>query len=187
EVNIKIALRSAERAGRLARAERNALLAAMTDEVAGLVLRNNYLQTLALSLAEKRGMEDFGFAVRLIRELEARGVLDRAVETLPDDMALAEREKAGPPFTRPELAVLLAYAKIDLYDALLETGVPDDAYLGRELFRYFPQPMQESYAAEIEAHPLRREIIATMLSNSMINRGGPTLLPRIADRTGAGV
>ena len=90
----------------------------MTDEVAGLVLRNNYLQPLALSLAERRGMEDFGFLQRLIQTLEARGLLDRAVEYLPDDMQLAERRRRSEPFTRPELSVLLAYAKLTLYDDL---------------------------------------------------------------------
>ena len=113
EVNIKIALSIPVRDGRLTMTARNALLAEMTDEVAGLVLRNNYLQTLALSLAERRGMEDFGFLQRLMQTLEARGLLDRAVEYLPDDMQLAERRRRSQPFTRPELSVLLAYAKLD--------------------------------------------------------------------------
>src|SRR6202035_5626934 len=101
-------------------------------------LRNNYLQTLALSLSERRGMEDFGFLQRLIQTLEARGLLDRAVEYLADDMQLAERRRRSQPFTRPELSVLLAYAKLTLYDDLLESTVPDDRYPARELGRYFP-------------------------------------------------
>ena len=185
EVNIKIALSIPLRDGRLTMDTRNTLLPAMTDEVADLVLRNNYLQTLALSLAERRGMEDFGFLQRLIQTLEARGHLDRAVEFLPDDMQLAERRRRSQPFTRPELSVLLAYAKLTLYDDLLESAVPDDPYLARELGRYFPKEIAERYPDALEHHRLRREIIATHLGNSMINRGGPSLMVRIADQTGA--
>jgi len=185
EVNIKIALSIPLRDGRLALNARNALLAEMTDEVAGLVLRNNYLQPLALSLAERRGMEDFGFLQRLIQTLEARGLLDRAVEYLPDDMQLAERRRRSEPFTRPELSVLLANAKLTLYDDLLESAVPDDPYLARELARYFPKAIDVRYPDALEHHRLRREIIATQLANSMINRGGPSLIVRIADQTGA--
>ena len=185
EVNTKIALSIPVRDGRLTMGGRNALLAQMTDEVAGLVLRNNYLQTLALSLAERRGMEDFGFLQRLIQLLETRGMLDRALEYLPDDMTLEERRRRLQPFTRPELAVLLAYAKLSLYEDLLESSVPDDRYLARELGRYFPKPITTNYPEALEHHRLRREIIATQLANSMINRGGPSLIVRIADQTGA--
>jgi len=185
EVNLKIALSIPLRDGRLVMDGRNALLAQMTDEVASLVLRNNYLQTLALSLAERRGMEDFGFLQRLIQTLEARGLLDRAVEYLADDMQLAERRRRSQAFTRPELSVLLAYAKLTLYDDLLETAVPDEPYLARELTRYFPKAVAERFPDALEQHRLRREIIATQLANSMINRGGPSLIVRIADQTGA--
>jgi glutamate dehydrogenase len=185
EVNIKIGLSIPLRDGRLAMNARNALLAAMTDEVAALVLRNNCLQTLALSLAQRRGMEDFGFLQRLMQILEARGLLDRAVEYLPDDMALAERRRRSQAFTRPELSVLLAYAKLTLYDELLESAVPDDPYLSREMGRYFPKEIAAQFPDALEHHRLRREIIATQLGNSMINRGGPSLIVRIADQTGA--
>jgi glutamate dehydrogenase len=185
EVNIKIGLSIPLRDGRLAMTARNTLLAAMTDEVAALVLRNNYLQTLALSLAQRRGMEDFGFLQRLMQTLEARGLLDRAVEYLPDDMALAERRRRAQAFTRPELSVLLAYAKLTLYDELLESAVPDDPYLSREMGRYFPKEIAAQFPDALEHHRLRREIIATQLGNSMINRGGPSLIVRIADQTGA--
>ncbi|MGB7886995.1 MAG: NAD-glutamate dehydrogenase [Xanthobacteraceae bacterium] len=185
EVNIKIALSIPLRDGRLTLDARNKLLAGMTDGVASLVLRNNYLQPLALSLSERRGMEDFGFLQRLIQTLETRGLLDRAVECLPDDMQLSERRRRSQPFTRPELAVLLAYAKLTLYDDLLQSSVPDDPYLGRELGRYFPKAIAELYPDALEHHRLRREIIATQLANSMINRGGPSLIVRIADQTGA--
>jgi glutamate dehydrogenase len=130
-------------------------------------------------------MEDFGFLQRLIQTLEARGLLDRAVESLPDDMALTERRRRSQPFTRPELSVLLAYAKLALNDDLLESSVPDDPYLGREIGRYFPKAIAERFPDALERHRLRREIIATQLGNSMINRGGPSLTVRIADQTGA--
>jgi glutamate dehydrogenase len=185
EVNIKIALSTPVRAGALTIENRNVLLAEMTDEVSRLVLRNNYQQTLALSLAQRRGLEDFGFQQRLMHILEQRGELDRAVEYLPDEMALAERRKRNSPLTRPELAVLLAYAKLSLYSELLDSSVPDDPYLGRELNRYFPKEMTERYPDALQSHRLRREIIATQLTNSMINRGGATLIVRIADQTGA--
>ncbi len=185
EVNIKIALSIPLRDRRLALPDRNALLAAMTENVAALVLRNNYLQPLAISLSERRGMEDFGFLQRLIQNLEARQMLDRAVEYLPDDAALAERRRRSQPFTRPELAVLLAHAKLSLYEDLLESAVPDDRYLGREMVRYFPQAIAARFPDALEHHRLRREIIATQLGNSMINRGGPSLIVRIADQTGA--
>ncbi|HEY5281133.1 MAG TPA: NAD-glutamate dehydrogenase, partial [Pseudolabrys sp.] len=185
EVNIKVALSTPVRAGTLTIEDRNALLAEMTGEVARLVLRNNYQQTLALSLAQRRGLEDFGFQQRLMHILEQRGELDRSVEYLPDEMALAERRKRNAALTRPELAVLLAYAKLSLYSELLESDVPDDPYLGRELNRYFPKEMTERYSDALQSHRLRREIIATQLTNSMINRGGATLIVRIADQTGA--
>ena len=185
EVNIKIALSIPVRDGRLAMEARNKLLVEMTDEVATLVLRNNYLQTLALSLSQRRGLEDFGFLQRLIQTLEGRGLLDRAVEYLADDMALADRRRRSQAFTRPELSVLLAYAKLSLYDDLLESPVPDDPYLGREIGRYFPKEIAAQFPDALTRHRLRREIIATQLGNSMINRGGPSLIVRIADQTGA--
>ncbi|MBX6327362.1 MAG: NAD-glutamate dehydrogenase [Pseudolabrys sp.] len=185
EVNIKIALSGPLRAGTISLEARNALLASMRDEVARLVLRNNYQQTLALSLAERRGLEDFGFQQRLMQLLERRGELDRAVEFLPDDMTLGERRKRNAALTRPELALLLAYAKLSLYNELLESRVPDDPYLGRELDRYFPRELVERFSASLHGHRLRREIIATQLTNSMINRGGATLIVRMADQTGA--
>ncbi|MBV8566535.1 MAG: NAD-glutamate dehydrogenase, partial [Methylobacteriaceae bacterium] len=185
EVNIKIALSTPVRDGRLDEGSRADLLAAMTGEVAGLVLRNNYQQTLALSLAERRRAEDTGFAQRLMQQLEQEGRLDRIVEFLPDDAALALRARPGQGLTRPELAVLLAYAKLALHDRLLESPVPDDPYLSRELVRYFPHALRERFPDAIERHRLRREIVATTLSNSIVNRGGPTVFTRIADDTGA--
>ena len=185
EVNIKVAYAGLVRAGRLTLEQRNAELVEMTDEVARLVLRNNYQQTLAISLAQRRGLEDLGFQQRLMQTLEQQGLLDRAVEFLPDEVALADRRKRNLPLTRPELAVLLAYAKLTLYSVLLDSNVPDDPFLGREINRYFPQEMTARYPDALQSHRLRREIIATQLTNSMINRGGATLIVRIADQTGA--
>jgi glutamate dehydrogenase len=185
EVNLKIALSLPLRDGRLDRAARDALLAQMTEEVAALVLRNNYLQPLALSLAQRRGLEFLGFQQRLMQMLERRGLLDRAVEFLPDDTEIAERRRRAQPLSRPELAVLLAYAKLALYQDLLESNVPDDPYLGRELVRYFPKAIVERFPDALERHRLRREIIATQLANSIINRGGPSFAARTEDQTGA--
>jgi glutamate dehydrogenase len=185
EVNIKIALARPMRDGRLSREARDTLLAAMTEDVAALVLRNNYLQPLAISLAERRGLEDLGFEQRLMQTLERAGELDRAVEFLPDDVEIAERRRRSQALTRPELSVLLAYAKLSLNHELVQSSVPDDPYLGRELGRYFPPAVADKFPDAIEHHRLRREIIATQLANSMINRGGPSFVVRIADQTGA--
>jgi glutamate dehydrogenase len=185
EVNIKIALGIPVRAGQLSVEERNTFLGAMTGEVAQLVLRNNYQQTLAISLAERRGLEDAGFLQRLMQMLEGRGLLDRAVEFLPDDVEIAERRRRGQAFARPELAVLLAYAKLSLFDDLIGTPVPDDPYLARDLVRYFPQDLARRFPEALAQHRLRREIIATHLTNSIINRGGPSLIARMTDETGA--
>ncbi|BCJ89499.1 NAD-glutamate dehydrogenase [Terrihabitans soli] len=179
EVNIKIALTPAVQSGKLTPEARVAFLAEMTDEVGALVLANNHRQTLALSLAQRRGQEDIGFEQRLMQVLESQDLLDRTVEFLPDDATLADRIRDKLPLTRPELAVLLAYAKNALFAELLETGVPDDPYLVRELARYFPHPMREPYRADIDAHRLRREIIATRLVNAMIDYGGPSLMVRL--------
>ncbi|MBV8962877.1 MAG: NAD-glutamate dehydrogenase, partial [Hyphomicrobiales bacterium] len=184
EVNFKIALASAIRDERLTLAGRDTLLAEMTEDVAALVLRNNYLQSLALSLAERRGLEDVTFAAGLMRMLEAEGRLDRSVEFLPGDEALEERAKRGEGLTRPELSVLLAYAKLSLDDHLRASDVPDDPYFEGELTRYFPNAMRESFSDDIKGHRLRREIIATQLSNAVINRAGPTVAARLAGETG---
>ena len=184
EVNFKIALASAIRDGRLTMDERDQLLPEMTDDVAALVLRNNYLQTLALSLAEQRRAEDVPFAQGFMRMLEAEGRLDRGVEYLPSDEALEQRAKRGEGLTRPELSVLLAYAKLSLDDHIRASDVPDDPYFDNELTRYFPGAMRERFATDIEQHRLRREIIATQLSNAVINRAGPTVAARLAGETG---
>ncbi len=185
EVNIKIALGSAVQTGKLNYESRNELLASMTDEVAMLVLRNNYLQTLCLTLAIERNEADMGFYERLMLKLEEIGDLDREIEFLPTSAEMASREDAGEGLTRPELSVLLSYAKISLYELLLESDVIDDDYFKKELLRYFPTTMHNGYDDEISGHKLRREIIATRLSNLMINRGGPAFIRSLVDQSGA--
>src|SRR5260370_32750535 len=122
-----------------------------------------------------------------MQSLEQRGLLSRAVEFLPDDAAIAERARRGQSLTRPELAVLLAYAKLTLYDDLLVTSVPDDPYLARELSQYFRREVEDKFSAAVEHHRLRREIIATNLANTVINRGGPACVVRLIDETDADV
>ncbi|TWG50006.1 NAD-glutamate dehydrogenase [Aminobacter sp. J44] len=184
EVNIKIALAPAMRKGSLTRAARNKLLSQMTDEVAALVLANNYEQTLALSLARARGAADLAHLERFMQALEARGLLDRTVESLPSTGAVADRAARGEGLTRPELGVLLAYAKLALFDDLVSGPLPDEPYLEADLFSYFPEKMAKKFGEEIRAHPLRREIIATVLANDVINRGGPSFITRLQDLSG---
>jgi len=184
EVNLKIALAKPEADGRLTRADRNILLASMTEDVASLVLRNNYLQSLALSLTARRGAAANADMQDLMQALEAEGRLDRAVELLPGNAEIAARMAAGEGLTRPELAVLLAYAKLSLYDHLLASDVPDDPYLIEELRRYFPKAVEARFPDAIASHRLKREIVATQLSNAIINRGGPALVSNLQSRTG---
>ncbi|MCX7305918.1 MAG: NAD-glutamate dehydrogenase [Hyphomicrobiales bacterium] len=186
EVNIKIALASAMRRGALARPARDRLLVEMTDEVSRLVLSNNYEQTLALSVVRKAGMADFPHQVRFMAALESRGLLDRAVENLPSPAALAEREQRGEALTRAELGVLLAYAKIVLFDDIVASDVPDDPHFDHDLKAYFPDRMDRKFAADIASHRLRREIIARVVANDLINRGGPYFVTRLMDATGRG-
>jgi glutamate dehydrogenase len=184
EVNIKIALAPAVRAGALDRAARGTLLADMTDDVAAASLRNNYQQSLALSLAERRSARDIPDHALLIRALEARGLLDRALEALPSEMELQERTRAGHGLTRPEFAVLLSYAKIALQHDILRSRVPDDPQLEGWLTGYFPPLLRERFGESIRAHSLRREIVALGLTNAVVNRGGPAMAVRLAAETG---
>ncbi len=145
EVNIKIALGSVVGAGDMTEKQRNTLLAKMTDEVAELVLQTNYSQTLAISLVEARAPALLEDHARFMRALESRGLLDRAVEQLPTDEELAERRKAGRGLTRPEIAVLVAYAKINVFSELLGSDLPDDPYMERLLTHYMPSPIRANY------------------------------------------
>jgi glutamate dehydrogenase len=185
EVNIKILLRlAADRRG-LKRGARDRLLAGMTNAVAALVLRNNYLQTQAISALEARSLErasEHGYAVRF---LERTGDLDRALEFLPAESDLAERIQKGKGLTRPELAILLSYSKIWIHHQIIESDVPEDPYLSNELQRYFPPALFDRYHDLLKDHPLRREIIATATTNSIVNRMGPVFAVRVAEDTGA--
>ncbi len=185
EVNIKIALGTLVRDGLMDLAGRNEFLAQMTDEVAELCLRNNYLQTLTLSLTQFRGMDETADLFSLMQAMDAKGELDRAVEFLPDDMEVAERLNANQPLTRPETSILLAYAKNILQAELLASNVIDDPYLAKELYRYFPLQLTGQQPQTIENHRLRREVIATVLSNAMINRGGPAYVHKMTSATSA--
>jgi glutamate dehydrogenase len=181
EVNIKILLRAAD----LGIEERNKLLVGMTDEVAALVLRDNYFQTQSLSVSRALASSLLDAQERFIRSLEKTGRLNRALEFLPDDEELAERRAAALGLTTPERAVLLAYSKIALNEALVDSDVPDDPFISTALERYFPGPLRGRFRAEIHAHPLRREIIATHVGNSMVNRVGSTFVHRMQEETGA--
>ncbi|MCB2077095.1 MAG: NAD-glutamate dehydrogenase, partial [Novosphingobium sp.] len=172
EVNIKIALAAAKRAGRLSEKRRVDLLEDMTESVADIVLEDNRLQALALSIAEAGGAAAIPPYVRLIEVLEERGQLDRANEGLADNEALGRRAAEGSGLTRPELAVLLSSAKIELQEALEASGLPDDPGLGDEVIASFPVGMRRKFRQEIVDHRLRREIVATELANRMINRMG---------------
>jgi glutamate dehydrogenase len=184
EVNIKIALGDVVASGDMTLKQRNQLLVEMTDDVARHVLSDNYLQTWALSIAESRGARLLDSGGRLMRALEKAGRLDRAIEFLPDDETLVERSSAGRGLTRPELAVLLSYVKISLYDDLLPSEVPDDPFMMADLRRYFPAPLQERFEGALTRHRLKREIIATVVTNSMINRVGMTFVNDVQERTG---
>ena len=185
EVNLKILLSGPYRRGEMDGPKRDALLAAMTDEVAALVLADNYDQTLALSVAEASSTRDLDADARFIRELESRGKLDRAVEFLPGDAEIATLAHDGKGLTRPELAVLLAYAKLDLDAEILASALPDDPALTPSLAAYFPKQAATQFAAELPQHRLKREIISTGLANRIVNLAGPVFAARMKEMSGA--
>jgi glutamate dehydrogenase len=185
EVNIKILFGDAVAEGALTLEERNRLLVEMTDEVAALVLRDNYLQTQAISVAEASAPALLASHRRLTLALEKAGRLDRALERLPSEEAFAALAKAGLGLTRPEISVLLAHAKLWLNDEIVASDLPDAPFLAGDLARYFPTPLRERFHAEIVRHKLRREIVATSVANSVVNRVGPSFVHEIEERTGA--
>ena len=184
EVNIKILLSQAVNNGDMTEKQRNRLLVEMTDEVAELVLRQNYLQPQAISITSSRAPKMLSDHSRVIRFLERSGRLNRTLEFLPDDEEIAERAADGQGLTPPELSVLLAYNKIILFEELVQSDVPEDPYLRRELLVYFPKPLRETYLKEMDNHPLRREIIATYITNSTLNRMGSVFAIRLQEDTG---
>jgi len=186
EVNIKILLNDVVARGDMTLKQRDRLLVEMTDEVAALVLNDNYLQSQALSIAQARGPDMLEAQARFIRTLEKSGRLNRSIEYLPDEEELATRTANRQGLTRPELAVLLAYAKITLYDELLASDLPDDPFMHDDLVRYFPVPLRERFEEAIGRHRLRREIIATGVTNSLVNRVGPVFVKEQMEKTGMG-
>ncbi len=185
EVNLKILLSGPLRRGELSADARDTLLNDMTDDVAEHVLKDNYDQTLALSVAQSRAPKDLDAHGRFIRDLESRGKLDRAVEFLPDDSDLRMRAQRDQGLTRPELAVLLAYAKLDLDSEIVASDLPDDPAFESALAGYFPTKAVEKFPAEIGRHRLRREIVADILSNRIVNLAGPVFVSRMKEMSGA--
>ena len=186
EVNIKILVDSVVAAGEMTGKQRDRLLAEMTDDVGDLVLRDNYLQTQALSVAERQGAGQLATQVRFMRGLEREGRLDREVEQLPNDEALQELGTSGQGLTRPELSVLMAYAKMTLYDDLLRSDLTEAQALEEVLVKYFPRQLRKQQSAAIQSHRLRGEIIATATANSIVNRVGFTFVHDMVRETGQG-
>jgi glutamate dehydrogenase len=185
EVNIKILLDQAVRDAAIPAEHRNPLLAAMTDDVARLVLRDNYEQNVLLGNARVQAPAMLSVHGRLISSLESRGELDRGLEFLPSQAEIEQREAAGAGLTSSELAVLAAYSKISLTATVLASDVPDDAWFNGALRRYFPHRLVEELGDRLGSHPLRREIVTTWVTNDLVNRGGMTCVYRVQEETGA--
>ncbi|OHX06028.1 NAD-glutamate dehydrogenase [Micromonospora sp. WMMB235] len=183
EVNIKILLNTAVADGELDRPERDELLAQMTDEVAELVLRDNYDQARALNNAQAQAASLLPVHRRMINELERSGALDRALEALPSDEELAVRTESG--LTAPEFAVLLAYVKIVLEREIVGEGLADEEWTTDVLVNYFPTPLRQRFAERMGRHRLRRDIVTTVLVNEAINRGGISFVFRVVEETAA--
>jgi glutamate dehydrogenase len=186
EVNIKILLNGLMMSGKLTLPNRNKLLAEMTDEVAQLVLRDNYQQSQTISLMQRRAPELLESQQRTMKLFEKEGLLNRDVEFLPTDEEIHERMSKTQGLVRPELAVFLSYGKMWLYDKLVASDLPDDPAVEDDLITYFPGALRKKYLEPIRRHKLRREIIATVATNSFINRVGPAFLTTLMDRTGLG-
>ncbi|KTD20280.1 NAD-glutamate dehydrogenase [Legionella lansingensis] len=187
EVNIKILLNSIVTSGDLTEKQRNELLSEMTQEVAALVLKDNFAQPRAISLAATKAAGAVELHSRYITELERSGKLDRELEFLPNEKVLMERKLIGKGLTRPGIAVLLCYSKTILKEQILASNVPEDPFLKEVLISCFPKPLQERFSEQMQSHPLRREIIATRLSNLVVNEMGFTFVYRLQDETGAPV
>ncbi|MEM7081206.1 MAG: NAD-glutamate dehydrogenase [Pseudomonadota bacterium] len=185
EVNIKILLNLAMLRTRLSMKERNRLLAKMTDEVETLVLRDNYFQTQAISTLESDAVARANEHMQFVRMLEQSGELDRELEFLPTDSEVLERQQNGRGLTRPELSILLSYAKINLINQLSESTELNNKFAREDLVNYFPKPLQRKYLSLMADHRLAHEIIATQTANSLVNRMGPTFVVRTQEETGA--
>ena len=185
EVNIKILVGAIVEAGDLTLKQRNDLLASMTDEVGHLVLTDNYYQSQALDIAAHRPLYVLDGQQRLMQTLEKQGRLNRAIEYLPSDEEIFHRKARKQGLTAPEGAVVLAYAKMSVFDELVASNLPDDPFFSRALKAYFPQVLSERFADAIAVHPLKREIIATYITNTVVNRAGATFVNFIASEAGA--
>ena len=185
EVNIKILLGGIVESGDLTLKQRNDLLASMTDEVGHLVLQDNYYQTQAIDIATHRPLYVLDGQQRLMHWLEGSNRLNRAIEFLPTDDEIAKRRARKVGLTKPENAVVLAYAKMAVFDELIASNLPDDPFFGRALKAYFPQVLTEKFGPAVAAHPLKREIIATFITNTVLNRTGATFVNFIATESGA--
>ena len=185
EVNIKIMLDGLVADGDLTEKQRNELLAEMTDAVGDQVLYGSYTQTQAISLAVAQAVPMVDVHARLIRYLEQNAGLNRKLEFLPTDDAIDERKAAHQGLVAPELAVVMAYCKIHLYQQLLDSDLPEDPYLAHDLERYFPEPLPERYGDRMAGHRLKREIIATVVANQLVDRAGTTFSFRLGEETGA--
>lgn len=187
EVNLKILLNKEMILGNLTEKKRNQLLFSMTEEVGHLVLEDNYNQALAMSISVNHSAKLIGLYHTYLKELEHSGVIDRVVEFLPDDKKIMERKSAGLGLTSPELAVLLAYSKIHVKNEILRSDISKDNYLGKVLTKAFPSRLNKLYGKQLLDHPLRSEIIATQLSNQIVNVMGITFVYRLEMETGASV
>ncbi|MCP3126939.1 NAD-glutamate dehydrogenase [Shewanella sp. KJ2020] len=187
EVNIKILLNAMVTEGELTLKQRNRLLEEMTEEVGQIVLQDCKDQTRTISVTQVRGAEQLKEQIRFIQYLEKEGKLDRALEFLPSEEELAERLASGRALTRPELSVLVAYAKMVLKEQLVTPEITEDTLLSQLLIAYFPKKLQEKYSDRMATHPLRGEIIATSLANELVNDMGLNFVQRMQDETGASV
>ena len=185
EVNMKILLNRAVALGDLTGKQRNVMLEDMTDDVAALVLKNNYRQTQAISIASEDAAIRLEEYRRLMNTFEAEGKLNRALEFLPDDETLSERKLDKKGLTRPELSVLISYVKGDLKQTLNASHLPDDPLLAGEMYKVFPRELTQKFSGELGEHQLRREIIATQIANDMVNHMGITFVERLSQSTGA--
>jgi len=186
EVNIKILIDEVVKRGDMTEKQRNQLLAEMTDEVADLVILDNYRQTQALDLSARISQQGIGPYRRFISELELVGQIDRELEFLPSDEELKERAGSGQGVSLPEMSVLISYAKSTLKGDLIVSDVPDDPYIHRHLERLFPQPLVDNYRTEMYEHRLKREIVATQVANDLVDHMGVVFMRRLIDSTGAG-
>lgn len=187
EVNIKIALSAAMRENKITLEERNKILEAMTDEVSELVLNDNRLQTQAISIALSYGVLALGDQAQFLDKLEKSGLLNRKIEFLPSKKEIDKRQVDKIGLTRPELCVMLAYSKMDIYSSLLNSNLVKDEYFQHELLSYFPKLMQEKFSKELLSHQLKNEIIATQITNFVVNKSGITFVNQLCQNSGFGV